>query len=121
MLLAAADAPRHETPNAVMRTLAAPSLGASALAVWEVVMRAGQRGPEHEVDREQVWAVLEGELRVHVPGQALVVRTGDTLHLPPDAPRQITAATDARAIVASPSGPTVRTAAGGSRPLPWAA
>lgn len=84
-------------------------------------MRAGQRGPEHELDREQVWAVLEGELRVDVGGNALVVRAGDTLRLAPDAPRQIAAASDARAAVASLAGATVRTAAGGSRPLPWAA
>ena len=121
MLTIAAHAPRHETPNAVMRTLAAPSLGTSELAVWEVAMRAGQRGPEHGVDREQVWTVLEGELRVHAGGEALVVRAGDTLRLPPDAPRQIAAITDARAIVASPAGPRVTTATGGSRPLPWAA
>lgn len=121
MLIVAADAPRHETPNAVMRTLSAPSLGASELAVWEVVMRAGQAGPEHQVDREQVWTVLAGELDVHADGTALVIRAGDTLRLAPGASRQISAATDARAIVASPAGPTVTTGAGGSRPLPWAA
>ena len=121
MLTTAADAPRHETPNAVMRTLSAPSLGASELAVWEVVMRAGQEGPEHEVDREQVWTVLTGELAVEAGGEALVVRAGDTLRLPPGAPRRIAASTDARAIVASVAGPSVTTAASGSRPLPWAA
>ena len=44
-----------ETPNAVMRTLAAPSTGAAELAVWTVEMRAGQAGPPHTADREQVW------------------------------------------------------------------
>jgi len=120
MHVTAADAPRYETPNAVMRTLAAPSLGASDLSVWEVVMRAGQRGPEHQVDREQVWTVLEGELRVDADGEALPLRAGETLRLAPGTPRRISADTDARAVVASPAGSIVTTAEGGSRALPWA-
>src|SRR5437588_25990 len=39
MLTLAADAPRHETPNAVMRTLAAPSLGGSDLSVCDLALR----------------------------------------------------------------------------------
>jgi quercetin dioxygenase-like cupin family protein len=81
----------------------------------------GQRGPEHRVDREQIWTVLEGQLRVQVAGRTLVAQAGDTLCVPPGLPRQVTAAADTRAIVASPVGPTVTTAGGGSRPLPWAA
>lgn len=119
MLVTAADAPRHETPNAVMRTLAAPSLGASELAVWEVVMREGQEGPEHRVDCEQVWTLLDGELRVRAGDEELLVRAGDTLRVAPDTPRQIAAVTDARAIVASRAAPMV-SAATGDRRLPWA-
>jgi quercetin dioxygenase-like cupin family protein len=121
MLTLAADTPRHETPNAVMRTLAAPSLGGSDLSVWEVAMREGQRGPLHEVNREQVWTVVSGELQVQTDGQTFIVRAGDTLCLPPDERRQIAAITDARAVVASPAGPIVTTVDGDSRPLPWAA
>jgi quercetin dioxygenase-like cupin family protein len=121
MLTLAADAPRHETPNAVMRTLAAPSLGGSDLSVWEVAMRAGQRGPLHEVDREQVWTVVSGELRVEVAGKTFSVCAGDTLRLPPGAPRRVAAIADARAVVASRACPVVTTADGDSRPLPWAA
>src|ERR687898_597866 len=43
-----------ETPNAVMRTLAAPSLGSSDLAVWTVEMRAGQAGPPHRAEHDEV-------------------------------------------------------------------
>jgi quercetin dioxygenase-like cupin family protein len=121
MLTAAADAPRHETPNAVMRTLAAPSLGACELSVWEVAMRAGQRGPAHAVDREQVWTVLDGELRVEAGGEALTVGAGDALRLAAGVLRQIAAIGDTRALVASGPGPNVTTPDGGTRPLPWAA
>lgn len=121
MLLAAADVPCHQTPNAVMRTFAAPSLGASELSVWEVAMTVGQRGPEHTVDREQVWIVLEGELRVRCSGQDVAVRAGDALRLPADTPRRVAATLSARALVASPAAPMVTTAEGSTRPLPWAA
>jgi quercetin dioxygenase-like cupin family protein len=121
MLLTAADAPRHQTPNAVMRTLAAPSLGARELSVWEVVMTAGQRGPQHTADREQVWIVLEGELRVQLDEHDLTVRTGDVLRVPAGTERRIAATLPARALVASPAAPMVTTTDGQSRPLPWAA
>jgi len=59
-LVRSSSAALHKTPNAVMRTLAAPSTGATELAVWEVSMTAGQAGPAHRVNREQVWVVLLG-------------------------------------------------------------
>lgn len=121
MLITADASPRHETPNAVMRTLASPSLGASELSVWEVVMDAGQCGPVHHVDLEQVWTLLSGDLRVEVNDEVLTLREGDTVCLPAHASRQITAAADMRAVVASPAGPHVTTPDGVTRPLPWAA
>ncbi|RKQ93592.1 auxin binding protein [Solirubrobacter pauli] len=106
----------HETPNAVMHTLAAPSTGASELAVWTVEMTAGQSGPLHRAEHEQVWVVLEGTLAVneveHGAGATVVVAAGEE--------RQIVAVEDARALVASRGGGTVTTAQG-TRPLPWAA
>ena len=69
-----------ETPNAVMRTLAAPSLGSSDLAVWTVEMRAGQAGPLHRAEHEQVWVVLEGRLAVndtdYASGETVVIAAG---------------------------------------------
>lgn len=106
----------HETPNAVMHTLAAPSTGASDLAVWTVEMRAGQAGPVHRAEHEQVWVVLDGRLAVngsaHAAGETVVIGAGEE--------RRITALEDVRALVASRGGGTVTTAAG-THPLPWAA
>ena len=104
----------HETPNAVMHTLAAPSTGTTDLAVWTVEMRAGQQGPLHTADQEQVWVILEGTLAIN--GEPV---TG-TATIPADAERRIEAATDARALVASRAPITVATGEG-ARPLPWAA
>ena len=104
----------HETPNAVMHTLAAPSTGTTDLSVWTVEMRAGQAGPPHTADQEQVWVILEGALEINGETQS------GTVTIPKDTPRQITAPTDARALVCSRAPATVTTEHG-SRSLPWAA
>jgi quercetin dioxygenase-like cupin family protein len=106
----------HETPNAVMHTLAAPSTGATDLAVWTVEMRAGKAGPTHRAEHEQVWVVLEGRLAVNGAEHA----AGKTVVIAADAERQITATEDVRALVASRGGGTVTTPQG-TQPLPWAA
>jgi quercetin dioxygenase-like cupin family protein len=84
-------------------------------------MEAGAAGPEHAVNHEQVWTVLDGELEVTVGGEALAVPAGDTVRIPPAAPRRIAAVAAARALVASRAGVRVTTPDGGTRPLPWAA
>ena len=106
----------HETPNAVMHTLAAPSTGAADLAVWTVSMRAGQAGPVHRAEHEQVWVVLEGALTVNGVSRG----AGETIAVPAGEERQVTAQRDMRALVASRGGGSVTTDAG-TRPLPWAA
>lgn len=86
-----ADARRTETPNAVMTTFASPSLGRSTQALWRVEMAPGARGPEHAMDSEQVWTVLEGRAAVRVGSERHDVGAGDTVVLPPAVLREITA------------------------------
>jgi quercetin dioxygenase-like cupin family protein len=101
-----ADSRRTETPNAVMTTLASPSQGGARQAVWRVDMRPGQSGPLHAIDTEQVWTVLAGGATVELDGQVLTVEPGDTLVLPADAPRRLTAdpAAGFAAIAVAPAG-----------------
>lgn len=78
-----------------------------------------------ELRRDFVAQLVEDRLRpsqgvIAASGEALALRAGDTLRFAPDTPRRISADTDARAVVASPAGPIVTTAEGGSRALPWA-
>ena len=94
----------HRTPNAVMTTLASPSLGTEALSLWTVAMRAGQRGPRHAFDSEQIWHVLDGEL--DVSGTRLAA--GDTQVLAAGELRQVTALTDARVLVCGRGDAVVR-------------
>lgn len=101
-----ADSRRTQTPNAVMTTLASPGQGGAGQAVWRVDMRPGQAGPLHAFDTELVWTVLDGSATVELDGETLTVQPGDTLILPADAPRRITAGPAAgfAAIAAAPAG-----------------
>jgi quercetin dioxygenase-like cupin family protein len=92
---------RHsETPAGVMTTLASPTVGATAgLSMWEVAMTAGASGPLHLFDSEQIWTVLDGELSVAIGGQREEIQSGDTVVIPADLERQISARTDVRLLV----------------------
>jgi quercetin dioxygenase-like cupin family protein len=99
-LVRAAQARRTETPNALMTTLASPSQGPTAgLSMWLVQMRAGQQGPVHVFDTEQIWHLIEGEAAVAVDARQLVLGPGDTVVLPAGAERQVTARADAQLVV----------------------
>lgn len=121
MLVRAADAAVHETPNAVMTTFAAPAIGSAELAAWRVEMAPGAAGPTHVADREQVWLVTGGRAAVELDGATHVAGPGDALVLPAGAPRRISAPDGLEAIVATGAGATVTTETGGHQPLPWAA
>jgi quercetin dioxygenase-like cupin family protein len=99
-LVRAAQARRTETPNALMTTLASPSQGPTAgLSMWLVEMRAGQQGPAHVFDTEQIWHLIEGQAEVTVDAQQLVLGPGDTVVLPADAERQVSARSEAQLVV----------------------
>ena len=96
----AAQARRTETPNAVMTTLASPSLGGTApLSMWLVDMRTGQQGPLHVFDVERIWHVLQGKVDIAVDARHVVLGPGDTLVLAAGAQRQVSALADARVVV----------------------
>lgn len=99
-LVRAAQARRTETPNALMTTLASPSQGPTAgLSMWLVEMRAGQRGPAHVFDTEQIWHLIEGEAGVTVDARQFVLGPGDTVVLPAGTERQVTARADTQLVV----------------------
>jgi quercetin dioxygenase-like cupin family protein len=96
----AADQRVVTTPNASMTTLASPTQGLSDdLAAWRVEMNAGQRGPMHMFDSEQLWTTQTGTVLIDIDGEQQTLGAGDAIVLPANAQRQITAQTDATAIV----------------------
>lgn len=89
-VIKAAQSRRTETPNAVMTTLASPTLGKAGQAVWRVDMAPGQRGPLHGIDAEQIFAVLQGGATLRIGTEQFTVGSGDTVVIPADVPRQVT-------------------------------
>lgn len=99
-LVRAAQARRTQTPNALMTTLASPSQGPTAeLSMWLVEMRAGQQGPPHVFDTEQIWHLVQGEAEVMVDARRLALGPGDTVVLPAGAERQVSARADSQLVV----------------------
>ncbi|MDQ1733640.1 MAG: hypothetical protein QOK10_3799 [Pseudonocardiales bacterium] len=99
-VIRATERRRSETPAGVMTTHASPTLGATAgLSVWEVAMTEGTSGPLHVFDSEQIWTVLEGEVSVIIAGRTEVLGHGDTVVIPEELERQITARTGVRLLV----------------------
>lgn len=62
-------------------------------------MAAGASGPLHVFDSEQIWTVLEGELSVVVAGRDATLNRGDTIVIPKELERQVSALTDVRLLV----------------------
>lgn len=108
------------TPNAAMASLATPSAGSTELASWRVRMADGVSGPEHVIDREQVWMPVTGTMTVAVDGETGTVGPGQAVVLPGGVPRRIsTTAGPVEALVCMPAGGKV-TSPGETRDVPWA-
>jgi quercetin dioxygenase-like cupin family protein len=91
---------RSETPAGVMTTHASPTVGSTAgLSMWAVEMTDGTSGPVHVFDSEQIWTVIEGECAVQIAGKTEILGPGDTVVIPPELARQVTARTDVRLFV----------------------
>ncbi len=110
------------TPAAVMTGLAAPSRGSAELSTWQVRMEPATDGPEHTVDREQVWMLVGGSVEVTSMGRTETVAAGQTVVLPARTVRQLrTTGEPAEALVAMRAdGRASAPGMDGDRPLPWA-
>ncbi|MCE7011412.1 cupin domain-containing protein [Kibdelosporangium philippinense] len=111
-----------ESPNAVLNSLATPSLGSAELTVWRVSMRPGAEGPVHVIDREQVWTTLAGSVEITADGSTKLVQSGQSAILPAGEVRQVR-------VVDGPVDALVCMSVGGCatapgsderHPLPWA-
>lgn len=108
------------TAAAEMTGLAAPSRGSTELSTWKVSMKPGTAGPEHVIDREQVWAVTAGTLEVVADGRTERVDAGQTVVFPADIVRSVrTTDQAAEALVAMAVGGHALVG-GERRPVPWA-
>lgn len=118
-----ADARRTTTPNGTMTTLASPTQGGSALAMWQVEAPPAGIGPLHTFDTELIWTITSGAVTVELDGAEHALAAGDTVVLPAGSSRRMRAdpATGFTAIVAARGG-AMASAAGAEPVLPgWVA
>jgi mannose-6-phosphate isomerase-like protein (cupin superfamily) len=101
-ILRAADAPRFEIPGVTFVGMASPSRGTKQLCTWRLIVAAGkERDKPHTIDRDEVFMVLSGSVRVADneldPGDVLVVPAGEPIDVsnPGDTPAEVMVAISA--------------------------
>jgi quercetin dioxygenase-like cupin family protein len=118
-----AEAPTFELPGVHFTALAAPSRGSEELCAWLVTVEPDRvTHPPHLLDRDEVFLVLDGAIRLSPDGD--VATAGDAVVVPAGEPIQLVNAGEsaARVHVAIRAGFTATMADG--KPIgtpPWAA
>jgi quercetin dioxygenase-like cupin family protein len=122
-ILRAAEAPRFELPGVTFYAMAAPSRGSGQVCTWRVVVAAGHEPDQaHTLDRDEVFLVTAGSLRLGPDGPVLVA--GDAAVVPAGRPIAVANPRDepAEAVVAIAAGFTATMADGTTVGTPpWAA
>lgn len=76
----AADAPTFQLPGVRFTSLASPGLGSPETCVWQVRVDTGVVSDPHTLDRDEVFVVLEGRIRLSADGPDLTA--GDAATVP---------------------------------------
>ncbi|MFB9176915.1 cupin domain-containing protein [Dactylosporangium sucinum] len=121
-IVRAADAPRFEFGGARFTVFAGPSNGSAQQCVWRLTVPAGRDSTPHTIDRDEVFIVLSGQVRVTPDGDLL--GPGDSAVVPAGAPIAVANPTGepAEVYVALPAGFTAYGADGAVIGTPpWAA
>lgn len=85
----AAEAPRFELPGLLFTPLASPTHGASETCLWRLDVDPGVDATgAHVLDRDEVFVVLAGRVRLQAGGTELAA--GDAAVVPAGEPIQLT-------------------------------
>ncbi len=84
-----ADAVVHEMHGFRFASVATPSRGTRALAVWTVAAPAGSESPCHTMSEEEVLVVQAGRVVAHVGDEHWELRPGDGVVVPAGEPFQL--------------------------------
>jgi mannose-6-phosphate isomerase-like protein (cupin superfamily) len=79
-----AQAPQFQLPGITFTGLAAPSRGSAGLCTWRIRVDAGLESQPHRIDRDEVFMVTGGRLRVTPDGE--VLGPGDAVTVPAGQP-----------------------------------
>jgi mannose-6-phosphate isomerase-like protein (cupin superfamily) len=84
----ASDAETFELPGVRFTSLAAPRLGTRQICLWQLNVDAGLDTPQaHTIDRDEVFVVIEGRVRLAPDGGEL--NRGDAAIVPAGSPIQL--------------------------------
>ena len=76
------EAVTHQLHGSVFHSYVSPSAGSQELCAWRLEIAPGVEGVRHRVDREEVFLLIAGRLRVHLDGVAEEMSAGDVLRVP---------------------------------------
>jgi mannose-6-phosphate isomerase-like protein (cupin superfamily) len=92
-IVRAAEAPTFELPGVTFTALAAPSRGSADVCTWRIAVAPGLRSDQsHRIDRDEIFMVTAGELRITPDGECL--RAGDAVVVPAGQPIALENPTD---------------------------
>jgi quercetin dioxygenase-like cupin family protein len=80
-ILRAAEAPRFDIPGVTFTAMASPRRGSGQVCLWRITVAPGHVPDQsHTLDRDEVFLVLSGQLRLAADGE--VLRAGDIAVVP---------------------------------------
>jgi mannose-6-phosphate isomerase-like protein (cupin superfamily) len=122
-VITAAEAPTFELPGVRFTGLASPSRGSQEVCTWRISVDAALHSPQsHTLDRDEIFMITAGELRITPDSPTL--RVGDAVVVPAGHPIQLVndATVPAEAYVVIPAGFHAKMADGSEVGTPpWAA
>jgi len=77
-----ADAPEFTFGGAVFRSLAVPSRGSNALAIWALELVPGMIGEAHSLDCEEVLVIHSGRISAMIGPDEVDAGPGDAVIVP---------------------------------------
>jgi quercetin dioxygenase-like cupin family protein len=121
-VITAPPGPTHVLPGTAATSLATPSRGSAATAVWRIDIDPGTPPTPHWLTREEVFVVLGGVASVRLDDVVGEAREGAAIVVPPDVRFELTNASDQtlRMICCLPVGGQARLADGSVITPPWA-
>ncbi len=97
-VIRASDAETFELPGVYFTSLAAPRLGSDQICLWQLTVDAGLNETQaHTLDRDEVFVVIEGRVRLTPEGAEL--DAGDAAVVPAGSPIQLTNHSDEPAVL----------------------